>query len=63
MVGNGPAGQEKGRKMENALDIGNWIIAGQATLKVLSFFWPVAVVGATAAIWIALEERRGTRAR
>lgn len=43
--------------METALDPQNWLLVGLAGLKVLSYFWPVALL----AVWYLYAEYQHDR--
>ena len=44
----------------NLLELENYIIVGQALLKMAFFFWPVILVGI---VWIALTEKKQGESR
>jgi hypothetical protein len=42
--------------MNNVLNLENWIVVGEAMLKMFGFFWPIAVFIGIAFIWSAITE-------
>lgn len=44
--------------MDNVLDLQNWIVMGQASLKMLGYFWPVVLLAIGWGVWETRQERR-----